>query len=108
MMKVVLFPVKLTAKLALYALSLVFMLAALVMGVISALSGKPYTVIRVPAALGATLGVISGVFDLTCIIMSYGMCLGVILIPVFFALIMNGFIKITGCIRDLADSIYLF
>lgn len=108
MMTIVLFPVKLTAKLVLYALSLVFTLAALIMGVISALSGKPCTVIGVLAALGATLGVISGVFDLTCIIVSYAMCLGVILIPAFFALIMNGFIKLTGCIRDLADSIYLF
>lgn len=108
MMKVVLFPVKLTAKLALYALSLVFMLAALVMGVISALSGKPCVIIGTLAALGFTIVWMVGLPDIMIVIASYAMCLGVILIPVFFALIMNGFIKITGCIRDLADSIYLF
>lgn len=108
MMTIVLFPVKLTAKIALYALSLVFTLAALIMGVISALSGKPCTVIGVLAGLGFTVVWMAGDPDIMCIITSYAMCLGIMLIPVFFALIMNGFIKLTGCIRDLAGSICLF
>ena len=108
MINVMLFPLKLAAKVVLYALSFAFMLAALIMGIISALSGKPCTVVGVLAGAGVTIGVLLGGLELECIITSYIMCLGVILIPVGFALIMKGFMGITGRIRDLADNICLF
>lgn len=108
MINVLLFPVKLAAKIVLYALSLVFMLAALIMGIITALSGKPCTVVGVLAGAGVTIGVLLGGLELECIISSYMLCLGVILIPFIFALIMKGFMKATGGVRDLADSICLF